>query len=478
MARLTNTPQQQLFFDLERRKSYSFRCRLLYADRTPLDLTGCTLRFVVKQSEYDDDMFDSENLVVNSEAAISTPLSGEGVFNFQAAELDADPGAYNYSIVLWTADGFSAVVVKGSFNLHPNTDSLSMTKAYSSGTADAALELTLRGTDLVNIVTNTLTRDTVNAQIIGTGRPDDPSTLEATTLAAAAAAPLGMLFISVDGNNEGMWAWRKRAGGWAPIERDGLDWNTLINKPLVYAPDAHSHTLGSLSDVITEGAELGQVIGWNGSSWVPIVAGGSGGGGVTNHSFLSGLDNDDHLQYTRADGSRGAFAAPAHGHAIADVTGLQTALDGKAAAAHTHTIAGVTGLQTALDGKAGASHSHSLDGLSDVTVGSPVAGDALVYNGTEWVPTALPRIWAGVAEGGQRTGGTYYNVAITFPAGLFTEPPMVVAQVNNHAGGSAQLQVLTNLITASGCTVGFFLATGGTLDGHWCIAEVIAMQAT
>jgi hypothetical protein len=41
----------------------------------------------------------------------------------------------------------------------------------------------------------------------------------------------------------------------------------------------------------------------------------------------------------------------AHTHPISEITGLQTALDGKAASSHTHTIANVTGLQTALDGK-------------------------------------------------------------------------------------------------------------------------------
>jgi hypothetical protein len=41
----------------------------------------------------------------------------------------------------------------------------------------------------------------------------------------------------------------------------------------------------------------------------------------------------------------------AHTHPISDITGLQTALDGKAASVHTHTIDNVTGLQTALDGK-------------------------------------------------------------------------------------------------------------------------------
>jgi hypothetical protein len=45
---------------------------------------------------------------------------------------------------------------------------------------------------------------------------------------------------------------------------------------------------------------------------------------------------------------------------IANVTGLQTALDGKAATSHTHTIANVTGLQTTLDGKAATSHTHTI----------------------------------------------------------------------------------------------------------------------
>ena len=54
---------------------------------------------------------------------------------------------------------------------------------------------------------------------------------------------------------------------------------------------------------------------------------------------------------TAATANTGDFAAASHTHTISDITGLQTALDGKAASIHTHTIANVTGLQTALDGK-------------------------------------------------------------------------------------------------------------------------------
>lgn len=70
------------------------------------------------------------------------------------------------------------------------------------------------------------------------------------------------------------------------------------------------------------------------------------------------------------------YAGVSHSHAISDVTGLQTALDGKAASSHDHTISQVTNLQSTLDGKANTSHTHiindttglqtALNGKSDV----------------------------------------------------------------------------------------------------------------
>jgi hypothetical protein len=62
----------------------------------------------------------------------------------------------------------------------------------------------------------------------------------------------------------------------------------------------------------------------------------------------------------------GVYAPASHVHAIADVSGLQTALDGKASTSHTHAIANVTGLQTALDGKAADSAVVKLTGAQTV----------------------------------------------------------------------------------------------------------------
>lgn len=83
---------------------------------------------------------------------------------------------------------------------------------------------------------------------------------------------------------------------------------------------------------------------------------GSGGaGGVSDHGALTGLNDDDHLQYARTDGTRGAFAAPTHTH-----TGYatsQTVTDSSAADRNRSNhygeqpITSVTGLQDALEGK-------------------------------------------------------------------------------------------------------------------------------
>ena len=62
------------------------------------------------------------------------------------------------------------------------------------------------------------------------------------------------------------------------------------------------------------------------------------------------------------------FALAVHGHAIADVTGLQAALDAKAAASHTHAVSEVTGLQAALDAKEPALTKGNLTATSPISL--------------------------------------------------------------------------------------------------------------
>ena len=355
MARLTNTPQQQLQFDLERRKSYSFRCVLLNADRSPLNLTNCKLRFVMKAREYDDDLYDTTNVIVNHEARILSPEFGEATFAFQAAELDVAPGAYNYAIVLWTKDGYSVVVVKGIVNLHANTDSASMTKRYTTNSADAALELTLRGNDVVNIVTNTLTKSEARVEIIGTGRPDDSSTLEATTIQQVANAQVGTLFISLDGAGIGAWAWRKRRTGWGLVEGFPIMWSDIQNRPSLFPPSSHTHP-------------------WSDLTGVPVTF------PATAHTH----------PWADVTGKPSTFTPAAHTHPWADVTGKPSTFT---PAAHTHqsseiTAAGTRSDQTFLRGdntwaEPAASVSlplHNGPGAAQLT-GTPTQGISVSNNG-------------------------------------------------------------------------------------------------
>ena len=337
MAKLSNTPRQQMTFDLERRKSYSFRCVLLHADRFPLDLTGCTLRFVMKREEYDEDLFDTTNQLINSEALILSPESGEGTFSFQAAELDGPPGAYNYAIVLWTKDGYSVVVTKGTVNLHPNTDSLSIMQSYTTNTADAALEITLRGNDVLNIVTNTLTRSEARVEIIGTGRPDDAATLEANTINEVANARVGTLFISLDGAGINAWAWRKRRDGWFIVEGMPLQWSDIQGRPAQFPPSSHVHSWSEITGMPTKFNPADHTHGWGDLTGIP-----------------SAFNPSPHVHnWTEIAGKPSVFVPAAHSHEWSDLTQVPTSFT---PSAHSHTWAEVTDKPTSFTPSA---HSHS-----------------------------------------------------------------------------------------------------------------------
>jgi hypothetical protein len=181
------------------------------------------------------------------------------------------------------------------------------------------------------------------------------------------------------------------------------DWADITNKPSTFAPAPHSHAISDVTglqtslngkqETLVSATNIKTINGTSllGSGDITI----SGGGGepvitpgTTSQYFrgdktfqtldkaavgLSNVDNTTDANKPVSTATQAALNAKAntsHSHVIADVTGLQTALDGKqasgsyAAASHSHIIGDVTGLQTALDGKqasgsyAAASHSH------------------------------------------------------------------------------------------------------------------------
>lgn len=100
----------------------------------------------------------------------------------------------------------------------------------------------------------------------------------------------------------------------------------------------------------TEGATL--------SSAAPLADAATGQPGVSTTASRA-----DHRHPFPSTTDIGA-APVVHTHAVADVSGLQSALDAKATTSHTHNISGVNGLQSALDAKANLTHSHP---ITDVT---------------------------------------------------------------------------------------------------------------
>lgn len=87
----------------------------------------------------------------------------------------------------------------------------------------------------------------------------------------------------------------------------------------------------------------------------------------------------DLVRKSQLDAGLGTKAAVSHGHAISEVSGLQTTLDGKADDGHGHAIADVSGLQTALNAKAPLA--------SPALTGAPTAPTATAGTSTAQIAT-------------------------------------------------------------------------------------------
>ncbi|CAB4140445.1 Phage tail repeat like [uncultured Caudovirales phage] len=157
---------------------------------------------------------------------------------------------------------------------------------------------------------------------------------------------------------------------------------------------------------------------------------------------LSGSGGGGTVDWADVTGKPSTFPPSSHSHVIADVTGLQTALDGKQAAgsyapaSHSHVIGDVTGLQTALDGKAATSHTHA---IADVT-GLQTALDGkqplatVLTNTTAAFTTAQETKLAGIAAGAQP--GTVTSVSGTGTVSGLTLSGTVSVSGNITLGGT------------------------------------------
>ena len=155
-----------------------------------------------------------------------------------------------------------------------------------------------------------------------------------------------------------------------------VDWSDITGKPSTFPPSTHTHddryfTEAEVTSALAGKENTGVAAGLIAAIDYPVDSVAGKTGTVTLVKGDVGLANVDNT----SDAAKPVSTA------------TQTALDGKAATSHTHTIANVTGLQAALDAKADDSEITSLDGRLDTV---EARTQILVLDSDDPVPGGTP----------------------------------------------------------------------------------------
>lgn len=218
-------------------------------------------------------------------------------------------------------------------------------------------------------------------------------------------------------------------------------------------------------------------------SWVAMTS------GVTDHGALTGLADDDHTQYynqTRGDaryrqlsvavpwadlsGVPTTFTSSAHSHVIADVTGLQTALDGKAATSHTHSYQPLDADLTAIAALAGtsgflkktAADTWTLD-TNTYALGTHAHSAADITSGT----LAVARGGTGVTTS-TGTGNVVLSASPTFTGTAVFAALQTSGNIElGHASDTSLARIAAGRVSIEGVEIGYrqvplVSSTGGT----------------
>ena len=172
----------------------------------------------------------------------------------------------------------------------------------------------------------------------------------------------------------------------------------------------------------------------------------------------------------------------AHTHPVAEVDGLQAALDGKAATSHTHSTAQVTGLDSALAGKASTSHTHPVTDLTATGTRSSstyLRGDgswATPTNTTYSVPTQA-EAEAGTATTARATSAAGLKGAIQrWATGTYSTAISAIGQALNRAVTAADAR---NAIGAGTSNLAIGTTASTAKAGNWTpgISQVTGLDS-
>lgn len=195
----------------------------------------------------------------------------------------------------------------------------------------------------------------------------------------------GNVYVALEEHTSGVFA----------SDLSALRWELFVENATGPAgPTGDTGATGPAGQGVPTGGTTGQVLAkvdgtdYN-TEWV------DSSGGSSDHGALTGLGDDDHTQYhNNARGDARYYTQTQLDAGQLDTryfteSEVTSALSGKADTSHTHSIANVTGLQTALDGKqasgsyAAATHTHTASQVTDFSEAVDDRVSALLVAGTD-----------------------------------------------------------------------------------------------
>ena len=137
---VSNIPRVNTPISVAARKSFRLNLLLRRHEHLAVDLTDARISLTVAPARTLTRTVN--DLVLSQDADIDAPTIGYAAFNIQAASLAIPPDEYDYDITLHK-NGFSSLLLRGSFNVVENTDFSGLSGSFTDSNQSATLMLEL-----------------------------------------------------------------------------------------------------------------------------------------------------------------------------------------------------------------------------------------------------------------------------------------------------------------------------------------------
>ena len=216
--------------------------------------------------------------------------------------------------------------------------------------------------------------------------------------------------------------------------------------------------IADLDDVAVTTPASGQVLGYDGTTWLNSAA----GGGVSDHGALTGLDDDDHsaiyYNHTDVDNISGSLLdlIPTGIAELDDVT-LSSSASGEVLTYDGAAWINKTG---------GGGGSTTLAALTDTSISSPASGELLQWDGDDWVNGSgtgfihLSRLTTGLSSGGGYADTTWQVISHQDPDMFSYTAGQATITVKHD--GVYEISVFINMAGSPGVSYMHAVSTLGT----------------